>query len=133
MGLWPRKSQVLDLTPSAKYATIPPSDKVLVRNLLKVNKMLLSDGEILSRASSPNNLINRLKKELAFKPAVVVSIPPPKAEDIVEDLDTKIADANLTIKARAVLDLALDELRANIGNVKADKLSTIAKDMGFGS
>lgn len=106
--------------------------------------MILNDDEIQQRIESPINLLNRLRKTStprsgaigpftpSSSPAVPVHIPtlPPKAEDLVNDLEDKIAHATARSKANSILVKAMTELEHRLPEVqKPETLSRIASEM----
>jgi len=89
--------------------------------------MLLSDEEISERIQSPMNLLNRLRK--ATEKVVSPSLPSPKANDIIPDLDSKLI-GNARQQAAEILDLTLKELKLRIPDIqKPEKLAQIADQM----
>lgn len=89
--------------------------------------MLLNEEEAITRLSSPLNLINRLRAVTA--PVAIPSLPP-KAEDLIPDLESKIAASRNSTKAAEILSETLDELRVRLPEViKPEKLASIANDM----
>lgn len=94
--------------------------------------MLLNDDEIKERIESPINLLNRLKTSLT-KTVGSVRIPsmPPKAEDVITDLEDKIANTTIKTKTKSILAKALTELESRITEVqKPERLASIAREMG---
>lgn len=89
--------------------------------------MLLDDKDIDKRLTSPNNLMNRLAS-VTKTPARVVSIPP-KAEEIIPELDEKLKSGNAKAKALSVMHSCLDQLRNKIEEVPVQRLATIAENM----
>jgi hypothetical protein len=93
--------------------------------------MLLNDEEIRERIESPINLINRLRNTLS-KPTLNGLIPsmPPKAEDVISDLEEKISNTTARSKARDIMNLAMDELKVRMPEIqKPEKLAQIAREM----
>lgn len=93
--------------------------------------MLLNDEEIQETMESPLNLLNRLKSSLdkTSRGTMVPSLPP-KAEDIITDLDDRLKDSNTRLKAAGILNEAMDELRKRLPEVqKPEKLASIAELM----
>jgi hypothetical protein len=89
--------------------------------------MLLTDEEITSRIESPMNLLNRLRNET--KKVVSPSLPNPKAEDIIPELDQKLI-GNARQQAASILDATLKELKQRIPDIqKPEKLAQIADQM----
>jgi len=102
--------------------------------------MILNDDEIQQRIESPINLLNRLRKTstprggsiLPSPAAIPVHIPtlPPKAEDLVNDLEDKIANATARTKANSILVKAMVELEHRLPEVqKPETLARIANEM----
>lgn len=96
--------------------------------------MLLNDDEIRESMESPLNLLNRLKSTLnrAIAP-VIPSIPeqiPPKASDIIDNLDDRLKDTSTRSKAVRILNAAMDELSSRLPEVqKPERLASIATEM----
>lgn len=94
--------------------------------------MLLSESDAQDRLESPLNLLNRLKSGLnpPVKKATHPAIPP-KAEEIIANLDEKINLGALKGKAAGILSSSLDELKNRLSEVtKPSQLASIAKTMG---
>lgn len=98
--------------------------------------MLLNDDEIKESMESPLNLLNRLRTSLnrtSRLPAVIPSLPeqiPPKASDIIDNLDDRLKDTSTRAKAVKILNSAMDELNRRIPEVdKPERLATIAEAM----
>jgi len=89
--------------------------------------MILSDDEIKERIESPLNLLNRLRT--AIRPPNIPSLPP-KAEDIVADLDDKLKNTSARNKANSIMLAAMGELENRIPEIhKPETLAKIAYDM----
>lgn len=96
--------------------------------------MILTDEDIQERIESPLNLLNRLKSSLtkATTPHPSSGIPslPPKASDIVDDLEDKIKNSSARTKAMSIMVAAMDELKLKLPEVqKPEKLAQIASEM----
>ena len=105
--------------------------------------MILTDDDIKERIESPLNLLNRLKKitsggkehihspSLPSFPAVIKHPAlPPSADQLIENLDDKIAEASARSKAMNIMNLAMDNLQARIPEIQKPKeLSDIANSM----
>jgi len=95
--------------------------------------MILTDDEIQERIESPLNLLNRLKSNLGKgigSHSIQIPSLPPKSEDIIEDLEDKIANKTTRSKANGILNAAMDELHKRIPEVqKPEKLAQIAAEM----
>lgn len=92
--------------------------------------MLLNDDEIKERVESPLNLLNRLRSNL--NKTITNNIPsmPPKAEDVIADLEDKISTSTTKSKALGIMSAAMDELKNRMGEVqKPEKLAQIAREM----
>src|SRR4051812_48821988 len=105
--------------------------------------MLTNDLQVDSRLSSPDNLINKLRratqnsenKSLSIFgvriPTNEVQIPSiPSAEELVTDIDAKLQTGRIHKKATDVMEAALNELELQLPSIaRPEKLATIAKDM----
>lgn len=92
--------------------------------------MLLSDEEIQERITSPNNLLNRLRRATAPIPTLPGATLPPTTKDLDIDVDSKLAVTRIRDKAASIMASALDELSVRIPNVeKPEKLAAIAAEM----
>lgn len=92
--------------------------------------MILSDDEIKERIESPLNLLNRLKTSLSRATHPTSPSLPPKAEDIVSDLEDKIKNNSARSKANSIMLSAMTELEKRIPEVqKPEKLAQIASEM----
>lgn len=88
--------------------------------------MLLSTDEVDERLSSPLNLINRLR---AKDNITSVSLPP-KVDELIPDLDSKIHSAAIHGKAESLLSDTLDQLKLRLPEIRAvDKLSNVAANL----
>lgn len=96
--------------------------------------MILPDEVIEERMESPLNLMNRLKS--ITTPAVGQAtnrIPslPPKIDDVVEDLEEKLAFGGIKNKAVSIMLGAMNELHNRLPEVqRPEKLAGIAEQMG---
>jgi len=88
--------------------------------------MLLTDEEIQNRIESPLNLLNRLKNaSKAHSP----SLPTPKANDLIPNLDERLGP-DVKKQAATIMSNALRELEMRLPEVqKPEKLAAIAKSM----
>lgn len=93
--------------------------------------MILNDDEIQERIESPLNLLNRLKSSLNKSISNVPSLPlPPKSDEIIDNLEDKIANSTTRSKAVGILNSAMDELKARLPEIqKPERLAAIAADM----
>ena len=96
--------------------------------------MLLDDDEIKERMESPINLLNRLRTSLKKIPnGIIPSIPdqiPPRASDIIDNLDDRLKETSTRHKANSILNSAMDELAKRIPEIeKPERLATIAESM----
>lgn len=90
--------------------------------------MLLNDEEIQARIESPLNLLNRLRDTLNHASKTQHPSLPPKAEDVISDLESKINTTKS--KARDIMNLAMDELKTKIYEAKTpETLARIAREM----
>jgi ATP phosphoribosyltransferase len=102
--------------------------------------MILTDDEIKERIESPINLLNRLRR---ISPSSGALIPrsgsigkpnhpsmPPKAEDLVGDLEEKLQNSSARTKAMRLMSSAMDELEKRLPEVqKPERLAQIAREM----
>jgi hypothetical protein len=94
--------------------------------------MLLNDDEIKQRIESPINLLNRLRDSLnRASPPTSSSSPclPPKAEDVVANLEEKLINSTAKAKATSLMIEAMDEMKGRLCQVKPEKLADIAYNM----
>lgn len=95
--------------------------------------MLVKDTTALTRLNSPNNLLNKLQEittsRRSHTPTPIVSIPPPKADDLIDDLDEKLDNGSVKARAVSVMSKAIKRLDNNIETVDPKKLSNIVRDM----
>lgn len=97
--------------------------------------MILPETELKERLESPMNLLNRLKTAInphrgsansTTHPAL-----PPKAEDIIPDIDQKIGVGSVKNKAINIMTKAMTTLETRIEEVvKPEHLARIASEMG---
>lgn len=105
--------------------------------------MLLSDSEVTTRLESPENLINRLKQKMravGIQSAVLpphertkasVVTAPPSIDELVDNIDGKLALTSLQDKAVEIMRKSMDELSVRLNEVtRPEKLANIAADMG---
>ena len=83
---------------------------------------------------SPLNLLNRLRTitnpHASGGNKNIIPTLPPTSNDIIEDLDDKIANSTTRSKASKLLNSALTELDSKIKEIqKPEKLAAIANDM----
>lgn len=94
--------------------------------------MLLDEKEVTERMESPLNLLNRLRSITTNKHSrdnTILSLPP-KAEQVIDDLEDKLKYGSLKSKAASIMSDAMDELKARIPEVtKPDQLARIAENM----
>jgi hypothetical protein len=93
--------------------------------------MLLNDDEVQERIESPFNLLNKLKT--LTQPSKKLNIPslPPKAEDVIADLEDKISNTVIKSKAKAIMNSAMTELEKRLPEIeKPERLAVIAREMG---
>lgn len=96
--------------------------------------MILNETEVKERLESPSNLLNRLKAGLSStnphrKSQINIPSIPPTVDKIVDDLEEKLKYGSLKSKASAIMSDAMDSLREKLGEVKPEKLATIAEQM----
>lgn len=105
--------------------------------------MILNDDEIAQRIESPINLLNKLRKITQNNRGSIqpfntpvssheVNIPtlPPKSQDIIDDLESKIINATARSKATNILVKAMSELEQRLPEVqKPETLANIAQQM----
>jgi|SRR5262245_6059482 len=96
--------------------------------------MLLDEQDATERYESPANLLNRLKSELSNPRAshgthpIIPTVP--TADQLIGDLEDKLAAVNLKKKAAGVMNKALSELNERVAEVqKPEKLAQIAAEM----
>lgn len=95
--------------------------------------MLLSEEEINARYTNPDNLFNRLEalKTQRSGKSLIVSIPPPKAEDLIEDIDNKLSAKNSQQKAIGIIDKCLNKLEQHADLLEVKRLPGIIRDMAL--
>jgi hypothetical protein len=93
--------------------------------------MLLDEKEIRSRMESPMNLLNRLRSITnPHKNTNLIPTLPPTSDELIENLDDKIANTSTRSKATSLLNSAMTELEKRLPEVtKPEKLAAIAADM----
>lgn len=92
---------------------------------------VLSDEDVIKRVESPMNLINRLRSTTK-KENLIVSIPvPPKANDIISNLDEKVTLGSSKTRALSVMNRVLGRLddETTIANIKVERLPAIVAQM----
>lgn len=97
--------------------------------------MVLDDIEVSSRIDSPDNLVNRLRA--LTKPASGVNklnglIPslPPTADDVIKDLDDKLAGSSIKSKASKLLIDTMNQLEMNLDSAtEPSKLARVAESL----
>lgn len=90
--------------------------------------MLLTEEEIKARVESPMNLMNRLRSTLDR--ASHSPVLPPKAEDVITDLEDKINQSSTKKTAAKIMNAAMVELEKRMPEVqKPEKLAQIAVEM----
>lgn len=94
--------------------------------------MILDEVEIKARMESPLNLLNRLRKitnphnSKGLSPCI-----PPTSDEVIPDLNEKIAYGSVKSKAMAIMTTAMDELKNRLPEVqRPEKLAAIAAEMG---
>lgn len=127
------KNSYFDLLRNATYEIMAASPE----GIIKI--MLLDEKEVAARLESPLNLMNRLRRQTSNGVAIFnvpsvsegASSPllPPKAEDLMSDIDDKIKGGAIQKKALAVLDASLSELEASVGDIKPERLAGVASEM----
>lgn len=92
--------------------------------------MLLNEDEIKETMESPLNLLNRLKTSLNKHSHNIIPSLPPKASEIIDDLDDRLKNNSTRSKAVSILNAAMDELKIRIPEVqRPEKLAQIAAEM----
>jgi hypothetical protein len=95
--------------------------------------MILNDDEVKERIESPLNLLNRLRSSLGHvthKHGTSVPALPPKADEIIDNLDDKINNSAARTQAMDIMLSAMTELKAKLPQVeKPERLATIAHEM----
>lgn len=90
--------------------------------------MILTEDEVKERMASPLNLLNRLR--VATNSERSSPCLPPSSDEIIENLDEKVAYGSLKSKASNIMSAAMDELKARLPEVhKPEKLAQIAAEM----
>lgn len=106
--------------------------------------MILEKEEVDERLSSPLNLLNRLKKltntevvtipprnSISIQEQLNSAVLPPTIDELVENVEDKLATAKCYSGAKDVLASAITLLKNNIEKVDSPvQLSRIATDMG---
>lgn len=94
--------------------------------------MILEETEVKERLESPLNLMNRLRNITNNHRPERSSIPslPPSSDQVIEDLEQKLAFGSIKSKAANLVIEALDELKARMPEVqRPEKLAAIAESM----
>jgi len=101
--------------------------------------MILTDDDIKERIESPLNLLNRLKKVTGNSPLPSLPAPipitrhpalPPTSDQLIDNIDDKIAEASARSKAMNIMLSAMDNLQARIPEIQKPKeLADIASNM----
>ena len=93
--------------------------------------MILDEIEVKERLESPLNLMNRLKSLTSHKSNEnIIPSSPPSSEQIIEDLEEKLAFGSIKSKAASIMISAMDELKLRLPEVeKPEKLAAIAAEM----
>lgn len=95
--------------------------------------MILPEEEVKERMESPMNLLNRLKSITSPHSSKSPTHPglPPKSDDIIPDINEKIAFGSVKSKAMGIMADAMNELKHRIPEVhKPESLARIAAEMG---
>lgn len=92
--------------------------------------MLVAEAEVIQRVESPLNLLNRLR-ELSHTShkTPIPTIPPPKTEDLIPNIDEKLATKNSQDKALSVMNKALHKLDMHVEELEPKRLTAIIRDM----
>jgi hypothetical protein len=85
----------------------------------------MSDEQVELRINSPLNLLNRLR---ALSPSVSPCLPP-RAEDIVPNLNEKLSKKNLEHSAGEILGECLTELRNRVAEIRPAQIANVARQM----
>jgi hypothetical protein len=92
--------------------------------------MILSESEVTERMSSPLNLMNRLRNISRQSSNSQIPSIPPTSEEVIQDLEHKLASTSIKSKAANIMIAAMDELKSRIPEVtKAENLAKIAESM----
>jgi len=89
---------------------------------------VLSEEAVAKRIESPLNLFNRLRSTTK-KDTTIVSIPSPKAEDLIPDLEKRIDVAGSKSKALSVMNKVLNRLDKELDCIESKKLPSVVRDM----
>ena len=90
--------------------------------------MLLDEKELKLRIESPLNLLNRLRS--ITNPHASIPSLPPKSAEIIDNLESKIAEGGIKTKAIGIMNAAMDELHKRMPEVqRPEKLASIAESM----
>jgi hypothetical protein len=99
--------------------------------------MILDEQEVKDRFESPMNLLHRLRSTTRQKtvdsngnPVNIIPSLPPTSEQVIEDLEEKLAYGSIKSKAAGIMIKAMDELNARLPEIqRPEKLAAIAADM----
>lgn len=93
--------------------------------------MILNEAEVTERMNSPMNLLNRLR--VATKPnrdSNIIPSLPPSADEVIKDLEDKLAFGSIKSKAANIMIAAMDELNKRLPDVtKPEALARITESM----
>jgi hypothetical protein len=90
---------------------------------------ILADTEVVKRVESPLNLFNRLRKTTSDTKTVIPSIPSPKSDDLIPDLDKKLDIAGSKCKALSVMNKVLTRLENEVEGIDTKRLPTVVAQM----
>lgn len=96
--------------------------------------MILSETSVLERLNSPDNLINRLSSLTQVSPRSRISkinIPTiPTSEEIIPNLEEKLALGSIKSKAASIMSDVLDTLKTRVPTIeKTAELASVAEKM----
>jgi hypothetical protein len=89
---------------------------------------VITEEEVIRRVESPMNLFNRLRSTTK-KDTQIVSIPAPKSDELIPNLDDKIGVMNSKSKALLVMNKVLTRLDSEIECIESKKLPSVVRDM----
>jgi len=95
--------------------------------------MILNEDEIKERMESPLNLLNRLKRATSPHKQTGLIHPsiPPTSNEVIPDLEEKIAFGSVKSKAMNIMSAAMNELQNRLPEIATpEKLARIAAEMG---
>lgn len=90
--------------------------------------MILSDEEVQEKIESPLNLLNRLRSSTRER-SIIPSLPPPRSDEVIDDLEDKIKIGSIRQKAAGIMADALGELKNRMSELKPEKLAQVAAEM----